>query len=119
METHKLFDENEPKCLYFDSNCDVSGWGSGVQWGNKYTCQKCAEIFEISYFAVGDLTQPVDGFVFSCNDLKISHNYTLKSFAIIKMDPSSASIEWIPEFDINFADKNALYKKIKTYLIFS
>jgi hypothetical protein len=115
METHKLMDENNPKCLYCNSNCDVSGWGSGMQWGNDFTCQQCGEVFQTEHSE----DSPVGGFMFSCDKIKIYHDYANQKFGLIKIDPKSTAISWVPEFDINFADKEAFYQKIKTYLIFS
>lgn len=113
MQLHEQFNLEDPICLYCNSRCDVKGDGSPTLFlSNKYTCINCHEVFETA--AHGD---EINAFLFTCNDLLVTHVYTLKNFGIHKLGSDDAI--WTSEFKIDFSDKEKLYNKLKVYLTFA
>lgn len=86
-------------------------------------CRKCKEVFHI--LSVQDDTgfTSYDGFLFSCNGIYVSNFYRSNVFFLGDNDQifsgqSDPNPIKIPSFPINFSDKNKLYEKLKTYIIF-
>jgi hypothetical protein len=112
---HKLFNPDDPICLYCNSECDVNGFGEAMAVVDTYTCRQCKEEFEI--FSVGEIR----GFNFTCNGISVHHNYPTNQFGIkrITKEKSSLDLVWLPEFEVNFSEKEKLHRRLLTYLIFS
>lgn len=133
--THELISPDDPRCLYCNSDVDVELKGESIaRSANRFdvevlTCRKCKEKFEIhSINTVGGETV-YNTFVFTCKDLCVQHVYAGKTFWIgglkllyESLDNTMGTEEpmvKIPAFEVEFSDKKALHKKLKTYLTFS
>ena len=86
---------------------------------DTYTCVECSEVFEIH-----QEDQENVSFLFSCNGiyvrylvdrLLVSTDNKLQYKKLGMMAPHIV----IPHFPIDFADKDKLTKKLRTYLLFS
>jgi hypothetical protein len=120
MLLHKLFNTDNPTCLYCQGSCWTRGWGEALMTADTHTCKDCGEAFQITgmYSATDEVD--VEGFSFTCNGIKAHHNYRLKSFGLSKVTEDSwkHALIWIPEFSVDFSDKEGLFKKLKIYLTF-
>lgn len=136
MQLHELIDREDPKCLYCRVRCDlkVTGRNSSVAQPDPYTIEiltctniKCQEIFEIHSW---DDDQRVSDFVFTCKDIVVINKYPQPSGTAVGFNIGDKSNLWpkmfsghittnIPPFKIDFSNKNKLYNKLKTYLVFS
>lgn len=120
---HELIDRDEPKCLYCNSDFDLnlkSEWipNTALKADKEIlTCRKCKEVFEIHSLQGGDGNTEYVGFTFSCKKFRVFFNYIESYFDI--SDENGKHIIAIPSFQVNFSDKNKLYEKLKTYLVFS
>jgi hypothetical protein len=132
---HELIDRDEPKCLYcnvdFDTNAMSikSSSGSslmhlmpGKSFMTRYDtetlyCVDCKDVFEIHSYQNDDGETTYTGFSFTCNGLNIFVNYieSIIDISDLKGEHHTA----IPSFNPDFSDKNKLYEKLKTYLLFS
>ena len=136
---HELIDREDPRCLYCNSECDliqdgqvILGPGSvnhiGQVWEVQIlTCRnkKCHEVFEIHWFDNrGEIK--MTHFVFTCKKITVMHRYDEDNFGIGGKEllcPGEHDFKFakffVPKFEVNFSDKKALHKKLKTYLTFS
>lgn len=129
---HELIDRENPSCLYCHGECDIKqdGFFPGGIVSLTYevqilTCAKCDEEFEIHWIDdAGKLTWL--GFVFSCNEIVVFNLYS-SGFYIGGNEllyrnwvGRNAKLEnVVPPFEVDFNDKKKLFKKLKTYLVFS
>lgn len=127
IPTHKLIDQEEPRCLYCNSECDIhlDGFAAASPSYNVdlLTCRKCNEQFEIHW--LGDIDPiKVVSFVFTCKNLAVCYDYE-KGFyvggqeVLWKTQKSALALSLIEPFDVDFSDKKKLYKRLKTCLVFS
>lgn len=140
---HELIDREDPRCLYCNSDCDLKQDGIPIStWnpaGNIYecqtlTCRKCKEVFEIHWYDhQGSIFYSAFGF--TCKEMFVLDLYPRPNdnppegmmFITTRKhlysdDPRKSpmrSKSRIPPFLVDFSDKNKLYEKLKTYLIFS
>ena len=130
---HELIDKDVPCCLYcnaeFDTNAMSIRSSSGyvayklgqanIARSDAETlyCVDCKETFEIHSTQSDDGVTTYDGFTFTCKGFEVFVNYTQCVIDIrgLKGTPKST----IPSFDPDFSDRDKLYEKLKTYLIFS
>ena len=119
MFLHELFNQDDPACLYCQDKCWVRGWGEALMYADTYTCIKCKEAFSIT--GMRNDPDEVDGFTFTCNGISSHSNYEMKQFGLKKIseDDWKSPLIWIPEFPVDFSDKEGLFKKLKIYLIFA
>jgi len=142
INLHELIDREDPKCLYCNSDVDLHQDGQSIStWApatNTYevqilTCRSCQETFEIHWYDHdGNVTY--HAFVFTCQELLVFNAYQshIDSSRFIishknglyeswKDDPSKHPRyrDMIPPFSVDFSNKKSLYKKLKTYLVFS
>jgi hypothetical protein len=119
MLLHELFNLDEPTCLYCQGECWVKAWGEALMFSDTYTCKICKEAFSIT----GMRNEPneINGFTFTCNGISAHQNYEFKSFGLKKIseDDWKYPLVWMPEFLVDFSDKEGLFKKLKIYLLFS
>ena len=115
IQLHTLFNPDNPTCLYCKSACDTSGMGEAMMVIDIYTCRQCKEKFEIG----GIIGEPTNGFGFTCNGISAFHNYELKQFSLGLVDKIMSPRVWVPEFDVNFSEKEKLHQRLLTYMIFS
>lgn len=138
---HELIDREDPRCLYCHSECDIEQDGTSISLyssGDTYecqilTCRKCKEVFEIHWYDhSGDIFY--HAFLFTCKELTVFDFYPRPTdmeehFAIgtrdqlykqWKDDPRNFPRKnRVPAFPVDFFNKRALHKKLKTYLTFS
>ena len=132
---HELIDRDVPRCLYCDVDFDMnamsikSSSGSsmshlapGQSFMTRYDtetlyCVDCKEKFEIHSHQndMGETTYT--GFTFTCKGFEVFVNY-IESIIDIS-DLKGKHHTAIPSFDPDFSDRDKLYEKLKTYLIFS
>lgn len=133
MQMHELIDREDPKCLYCNSECDLSLDGNGIGLVSyeiqMLKCRKCGEQFEIHETSHGNASM-YKAFVFTCKNLVVFNEYG-SGFRIgdtdllWSKDVSARAWKtpddpvWIVPFEVDFSDKKKLYKKLKTYLVFS
>ncbi len=117
IQLHTLFNPDNPTCLYCQGACDTSGFGEAMMMVDTYTCQNCKEEFEIG----GIIGDPTQGFGFTCNGISVYHNYEMKQFGLKRKGPDDwkFNLIWIPEFEVNFSEKEKLHQRLLTYIIFS
>lgn len=137
---HELIDRENPRCLYCDNDCDVNFngeyiAGSSIQYNvDILICQKCKEVFEIhsEQQSVEDQTEYL-GFSFTCKQYYVYYAYKSGEFHLGKNTESFTAIKnpinfiwWrvahstvLPWFEVSFSDKEKLYNKLKTYILFS
>lgn len=119
MEFHNLLADNNYNCLYCQGRCDMSSTSIGYPALiiEAYSCQKCQEVFETEH-----IDNNYYGFAFTCNGLKAFYNYQVNQFGLSKVNfdiKIRNNLVWVPYFDINFSNKQDLFKKIKTYTTFA
>ena len=120
---HELIAQDEPKCLYCYNDVDISlssGWTPGANLRldtETLTCRKCKESFWIHSLQGDDGATEITGFTFSCQDFWIFFNYIEDYFDV--KDKHRKFLFAIPSFPVDFSDKEKLYQKLKTYLVFS
>jgi hypothetical protein len=124
---HELIDWQDPQCLYCQASCDTELRGLHPNYNvNTYTCRGCRETFEIHWGGFVDVEE-IAVFSFTCRDLMVCHQYG-HGFAIDNhsllwdgsRSPKSTNVQHcIPPFDVDFSDKDKLYRKLQTYLVFS
>ena len=128
---HHLIDEEDPHCLYcknkcniiwVESNYDVSHYPAPSPWINinKYYCVSCDEVFRVH--TIGESAISFD---FTCKDIWVRIYYDTENFSFEKrsdaLSPNS-NCHWVNGLDnveFDFSNKDKLYNKIKTYLVFS
>lgn len=133
MLLHELIDRDYPKCLYCQGgmNVKVEGddWSFNVFEVVILTCRVCNEVFEIHSTGQSDTGDLRDAdctsFLFSCVDIcarvVYSENICYLNDHNLKWPTglTSSGLQTVPMFDIDFSDKQKLYTKLRTYLIFS
>lgn len=134
MQLHELIDKDEPRCLYCNSNFDLnamsisSSSGSSLRHLNpaaimtRYDtetlyCIDCKETFKIHSHQNDDGETTYTGFTFTCKGYNVFFSYIESYFDISELKGNH--ITAIPSFDPDFSDKDKLYEKLKTYLVFS
>lgn len=125
----KLFDEEQPACIYCKTLCGISSRtvaNDGKIWTtNTYSCIECKET--VNTYVVDGLQTLFDplrkmpvcyDFRLSCNELVLWYGDNPENFLV---GNRVMSVHWakIPTFVTDFSDKNKLYRKLKTYLLFS
>jgi len=122
---HELIDRDEPQCLYCNSAVNLtlslkSEWlpNTSLKVDNEVmSCSKCKEVFEIHSIQGGDGNTEYTGMTFTCKGYRVFNNYIESYFDI--SDAKGKHIVAIPFFEPDFSDRDKLYEKLKTYLIFS
>ena len=135
MKPHKLIDREKPECLFCksDVNLHISSVGYPAYTVDSLTCRnkKCKTIFEIHAYEDSDYEDNVVAFTFTCKDLCIRNNYATGAavgtvligahdLLYSKRGISAPYIELgIDSLSFDFSNKKKLYKKLKTYVVFS
>lgn len=143
---HELIDIDNPRCLYCNSDCDFEHDSKDMSMmppsGHTFevrvlTCRKCQEVFEIHWYETNQQVTQYYGFVFTCKDILVFNMYLMSPFegaegmfCLGKKDKHLHSLignrpgafpyrPRIRPFPVNFSDKEKLYEKLKTYVLFS
>lgn len=117
LSVAKEFENNNHRCLYCHHDTVESSWGEAMRVVKTYKCKNCEESFDIGVI-LGD---PIDSFSFTCCGIDVHHNFGHPTFGLKKIAPDDwkFNLIWIPEFVVDFSNKDSLYKKLVTYLTFS
>jgi transcription elongation factor Elf1 len=126
LKLHELIDKDTPKCLY----CNVAFTDDSLDLKSEWlpntslkadkemlTCNNCREEFEILSLQGSDGVTEYTGFTFTCKKYRVFFNYIEDYFDI--SDQRGKHIIAIPSFTVDFSNKQKLYQKLKTYLVFS
>ena len=127
MLMHELIDREDPRCLYCQSEVDFKSDCSFYHAGTTYnvdlfSCRECKEQFEIHWVEDEDPR----AFTFTCKDVVVSSRYKtdfelggkelLWEFCMNGRPNNSI---YIPIFEVEFSNKDALYQKLKSLILFS
>ena len=114
-----------PTCLYCNSPCSLESQDQtgGKYINHKHTCSVCSEYYTI-FFETNhyyDIDRYYYNFNFSCKEFLVSMSNDPDSLSIRNRKAVSLRPGWVrvPPFHISFSDKDKLYEKLKTYLLFS
>lgn len=118
MQLHNLLYDNDLKCLYCQGKCTAitMGYGYPTLVIETYICQECKEGFEAEH-----IDDYYYGFSFTCNGIKVFHNYEDNLFGLSKTDFDSRirnNLTWVPYFKFSFSKKEELFQKLRIYIIF-
>lgn len=113
LQFFALIDKIYPICLYCQSECQFEGKGllNSLFIKNTYFCSQCREKFVIVCRFDKEYS-----FTFTCSNLRIEYIQFSNKFNISKL--SDKTYISIPDFPLDFSNKESLYNKLKTYLIF-
>lgn len=130
---HELIDRNVPCCPYCNAEFDTNAMSirsssshimrkfgiNNVVRSDAETlyCVDCKETFEIYSHQSDDGETHYTGFNFTCKGLSVECKYVESVFDITNLKGEHKT--GIPSFTPDFSDRDKLYKKLKTYLIFS
>lgn len=111
------FSDDISTCLYCNTTCIVdqeSEWSRAfkVTKTSKWSCYFCKETFIIK----GIEDEDPDSLSFTCKDITVYVRYKVNDIVISK---KITDLVTIPNFNIDFSDKEKLYNKLSTYLLFS
>jgi DNA-directed RNA polymerase subunit RPC12/RpoP len=113
----KLINLDYPFCLYCNSRCDIASWGNSQAVTETYVCLSCKEKFEFIY-----ADDKLISIIFTCNEFQVIYTIDIQSFGIKKIEEDQSQIFnriWVPEFEINFKNKDILNNRLATYLLLS
>lgn len=112
-----LLPDKKIPCFYcngsMSSQAVESSWAKGIRkvlitWG----CHECKECFTFS----GIEDETPDSLQFQCKEIRVFIYYKADSIAL-QVDFKQPI--YLPYFEIDFSDKEKLYNKLRTYLLFS
>lgn len=130
---HELIDRDMPCCLYCNAEFDTNA--ISIRSSSSYVMQKlgmsnivrsdaetlycvdCRETFEIYSHQSDDGETHYTGFNFTCKGLSVEYKYIESTLYITNLKGEHTIS--IPAFVPNFSDRDKLYEKLKTYLVFS
>ena len=108
-------DLDNPSCLYCKTTIDTaSGFGESLLSCDLYICSVCKEGYTLGLFK-----DKVSYIIFTCKQLELLCYFSKNYFEIKNFWIAKSKFLVIPSFQIDFSDKETLYKKLSTYLIFS
>jgi len=110
-----FIDFDNPKCLYcYHIIYNNSSFGDLLLQQDLFVCPSCNEGYTIII---------KDGIItcafFTCIDIEIISYNNKNEFGIKHFYSKLKDFIWIPEFNIDFSDKQSLHEKLKTYLLLS
>lgn len=120
-------EDTDVKCIYCKSRCNITNGSVGSLYPTSvfsdYFCtnEKCSEVFHFSYYE----TEPIEiiFFTFSCNGIfvQLIDKYCVigNNLLIWEYSPNDFEQHKIPLFNIDFSEKEKLYNKLKSYLVFA
>ena len=109
----KTINYSDPKCLYCAADCSTNHGKLAMAIYTAYDCTSCGEYF--STYLVGDAFE----LQFTCKEYCIIYLHGELIFNVDNTMIDADELTEIPIFDIDFSDKEKLYNKLKTYLIFT
>jgi hypothetical protein len=127
-------DRDDPRCLYCGFFVDIELKGEWIARSSiRYdvevlTCRKCKEVFEIHSMQGYDGETEISGFVFTCKELCVQYSYNHPYFRVgehnllyqsLDQQASAKGGTEVLAFPVEFSDKEKLWEKLRTYLIFS
>lgn len=117
IDYFSLISIENPICLYCKGRCDHEGFGEAMMVMDSFVCHPCNENFTLfSVIGGKEATLSV-----TCNDIRIFIYSDADTFKVGSRSNQSYILKdvYIPKFDLPLDDKEKLYQKLKTYLIFS
>lgn len=117
---HTVINEDNPYCFYCKSECyiKVSSTYSSIDNFTSFNCKFCNERFVI--YNLHNYDELVSSFEFTCKDFSVHIYYITENFSLRKLNYKEKI--WINDLHnvkFDFSDKEKLYNKLKTYLMFS
>jgi hypothetical protein len=106
---------SEASCIYCRNKCPLEKKKSSFDEWDLYLCKKCQESFIVYYDLLNEDT--ADAFSFTCKGITIYQDYNDIDVFLLRKYESKGDAVSIPFFEIDFSDKERLFKKIKTYLM--
>lgn len=107
------FDFDIPSCLFCKKYLGISNTSHKNTSLDSYECSFCNEKFLFLY-----TDDKLTYIYFSCFDLEITIFPSRQGYFLSSKSKDNFSIK-IPEFTIDFSDKQKLFEKLNTYIIFS
>jgi hypothetical protein len=107
-----IFNFDLPLCLFCQNYLEINNTSSNNLSFDRFICTNCNEIFCFGYY-----NDTLTNMSFTCLNIEVTiysskPHYTISSARIVD------NIH-IPAFNIDFSDKNKLFEKLHTYIIFS
>jgi len=108
-------DLDNPGCLYcLHKLKDVTSYADILLRQDLFVCPNCNEGYTLLI-----KSDTVYCAFFTCFDIEVISYLDKDDFGIKPFNSKIKDFIWVPEFFIDFSDKNTLYSKLKTYLILS
>jgi hypothetical protein len=125
MNIHNLINLDNKKCLYCSSECKVKSAAyyilSEDMYTDEFNCDFCNEIFIVTYNSLAHVMQET----FTCKSILVKWSSLNEHFfSLLKRNDLEINNSFfdIPKFNIDmklFKNKESLFKKLSTYLVFS
>lgn len=128
MDLRDYLNQDQLNCLYCNSECEVNASSYASSKGlyhdhiSIFNCKHCHEVFKIT-ITTSSYNNILDGS--KTEHLYFQQLFTCKTMAVSIRDGKffirnkfSNEIE-VPPFNIDFKNKEELYNKLRTYLLFS
>lgn len=115
IDLRLLIGHDKPNCLYCGAECEVGGGGEAAMVFDSFDCKACGDYFHISQI----LGTENFWFQFTCKEFCISYDLQRETFSIDNTNSLNEEQMEIPLFEFDFSDREKLYSKLKTYLIFA
>lgn len=112
----KLVNIDDAICPYCKSHCNINSQSIDnfeIHY-DTYHCVSCNELYSLSF--VADICY---NFQVSCKELLVTLSRRPDGFRISRGSEIRLGGKNIPLFQIDFSDKEKLYFKLKTYILFS
>jgi len=130
---HELIDRDVPRCLYCDVDFDMNAMSIRSSSGyvayklgqaniarsdtETLYCVDCKEKFEIHSSQSDEGETTYSGFTFTCKGFEVFVDYIKSTIDISDLKGEYHTA--LPVFNPDFSDRDKLYEKLKTYIVFS
>jgi len=111
--------QQEPFCLYCGQTLGINEESHFTLTGAievvfNYKCEDCVEGLRIT-----TIDDEYNNCIFTCKGICVLEDFRESQYGLTLLLKTGDEPVWIPEFKIDFSDREALYQKLKTYLTFS
>lgn len=118
-QTKSIINSDHPACLY--CNKEIQAVETSMKWSGSFQkremklyCDSCDEFFTF----YGREDEDADYLKFTCKSITV-HVYFNTNLMLLDKNDDFVNATEIIKFEINFFDKEKLYNKLSTYLLFS
>jgi hypothetical protein len=118
-QTKTIINSDHPACLY--CNKEISAIETSNKWAGSFQkremklyCDSCDEFFTLS----GLEDEDADYLKFTCKSITV-HVHFNTNYILLDKNNDFENATQIVKFEMNFSDKEKLYNKLSTYIIFS